>query len=212
MSKGKVYVQGSAYNGPTSRVFHENGYQVTRDIKEADIVAWTGGEDIDPSLYGEKPLPGTYYNKSRDQDDLKAVLLAEGKFLVGICRGAQLLNCIPNHGALWQDVDRHAGRHHTVTDHITGLSYIVNSLHHQMMRITPDAELVASTTLSSVKECYSEVWHCDNISVIDDKDRDAEVVWYPKTRSLLAQFHPEFGHPETTNYFFELMDRYWIAS
>ncbi len=49
-----------------------------------------------------------------------------------------------------------------------------------------------------------------DLTVVPEEERDIEAVWYPKTKSLCVQFHPEFGHGPTTKYFFGLMDKfYW---
>ena len=212
-SHGMVFVQGSFANGATKRIFLDHGYSIVNNIYAADIVVWTGGEDINPKLYGEKPIPGTYFDEERDKDDVSALMKIKntGKFLVGICRGAQLLNVIPNNGKLWQDVDNHGSCLHSIKDCITGQDILVNSVHHQMMKLGPKAELVAFTARSTVKEAYQDRWHCDD-AWDSDLAKDPEVIYYPDTKSLLVQFHPEFGHKPTTDYFMSLMTRYWLAS
>lgn len=219
-TNGIVYVQGRAYNGVTSRVFEQFGYNVTPNYNEADIVVWTGGEDINPSIYFEKPLPGTYFSKDRDVDDIAMVdrALRDKKFLVGICRGAQLLNCYPNNGSLWQDVDGHESCHHTIIDEITKEKWQVNSVHHQQMIMGPDGELVAYTKLAKRKESYGQMWsYGDTKRNLDDPvtqldDLDIEACWYPETRSLCMQFHMEFEpNGPTAFYGMSLMDRYFKA-
>lgn len=216
--KGFVYVQGQAFNNITSRVFKDYGYSVVKSMSAADIVVWTGGEDINPSIYGERPLPVTHFNSQRDKEDIQAIEKAENKFKVGICRGAQLLNCFPNMGKLWQHVDNHAGSHHEIIDVVTGMKYTVNSVHHQQMRLTNKAELIAYTSIAKKKEADEGVWTYGSdkvkeaIKKLDYDSIDVEAAWYPDTKSLLFQGHPEFGHKETTDYFFSLMDRFWAAA
>lgn len=215
-----VFVQGSFANSQTRRIFDERDrYTCVNNIHAADIVVWTGGEDVFPGHYGEKPIKGVYYNIPRDKDDIDAVADAEGKFLVGICRGAQLLHCIPNGGTLWQDVNGHEHCHHSVRDKITGEEVMVNSLHHQMLKITPEllekgCEVIASSVRTTYKQGQDFTWsraeNCfKNTDDWMDINSDPEVVWWPKTRSLLVQYHPEFNHPSTTDYFFRLMSRYY---
>ena len=206
-SKGDVYVVGPAFYGVTADVFRENGYRITDKMDTADIIVLTGGADINPlKFYGEEPLDCVRWNTTRDRTDLYAAQTGvdAGKFMVGICRGAQLLNCWPNGGTLWQDVDNHGGTIHQVEDHITGRKWKTNSVHHQMMRIAKNGNgiLVASTSIATRKRAWKE--H-------EGKGVDPEVIYYPETRSLLFQGHPEFGHPETTEYFFSLMDRYYLG-
>lgn len=210
MTLAKVFVQGRAFNGITAEIFENAGkYQIVKDIKECDIAVWTGGEDINPAIYGEKPIYGTYFT-DRDKSDIEAVHYAtdHSKFMVGICRGAQLLNCLPNGGKLWQDVDNHGSCVHTCFDCITGEQVKLNSVHHQMMIPTGKAQLLAWASESTVRHSETSMWKAPETRF--EKDQDPEAVWYSDTRSLLAQFHPEFNHRESNLYFFGLMDKfYW---
>ncbi len=81
-----------------------------------------------------------------------------------------------------------------------------------MMRLTPKAELVAYATVSSFKECDGKVWRRKK-DFYDEDSMDPEVVWYPETRSLLFQGHPEFDRKGPTGtYFHNLMERYLHAA
>lgn len=205
MDKAKVFIAGTAYRDMTKEVFLGSGlYEISSSLTQSDIVVWTGGADIYPSLYGEKPIPGCYYNPDRDKIELDILdqVLPLNKFLVGICRGAQLLNCKPNGGTLWQDVNGHGSTIHLSVDIPSGKNVKLNSVHHQMMRPSKDGEIVAFTKRSTKKEAQNELWK-------GDPEIDPEVIWFPKTKSLCFQGHPEFGHPETTKYFHTLLDRYF---
>ena len=76
-----------------------------------DGFLFTGGEDIDPPLYGEALLPqcGAV---SRERDDFELALMAEvrrlGKPMLGICRGVQVMNVFFG-GSLWQDLEAQKG-------------------------------------------------------------------------------------------------------
>ena len=206
-----VYVQGPAYYDSTARVFSKHGYNIT-DLNTANMVVLTGGEDIFPGLYGEQSISGVYYNRTRDERDLKTVDKAfkAGKFLVGICRGAQLLNCIPNGGSLWQHVDSHGGNNHKAFDKLSGTWKELISVHHQAMRVTDEAEIICWALESKKKSAYGDtLYRAKDLDSIPEKDRDMEVVFYPKTRSFCFQGHPEFGHPPTTKYFFDLLDHFY---
>lgn len=216
MYKAKVYVKGPPYRKITCQTFLGQGkYAVTDDLKEAEIVVWTGGEDINPVLYGEQAIPGTFYTErdKGDLDTLKEALDLGNKFLVGICRGAQLLNCVPNGGKLWQDVNGHENGVHRAFDCVTGSWILVNSVHHQMLRPTDKAQVLCWAQEATVKKAETETWHKSlsrHGSIVLEKDKDPEVVWYPDTSSFLFQGHPEFSHPGTTQYFFSLMDKlFW---
>lgn len=75
-------------------------------LKTVDAVILTGGEDITPSYYNEKPHPKAYDPAAeRDLSDsllLKAAI-KEDYPVLGTCRGMQLLNVILG-GTLYQDL------------------------------------------------------------------------------------------------------------
>jgi gamma-glutamyl-gamma-aminobutyrate hydrolase PuuD len=204
----KVFVKGPPYRAITEAIFTpERGYQVSASLSDADAVVWTGGEDINPVIYGEKPIPKTSFS-DRDKSDLSILDFAydKGKTLIGICRGAQLLNCAPNGGKLWQDVDNHEYGIHDVFDCVTGQwGNLTNSIHHQMMRPGPDAQVLAWAEESTFRESQDEIWQ-DDIQSVGDSEKDIECIWYPKTKSFCFQAHPEFGHPATTDFFFKQLN------
>lgn len=206
--QGAVYVHGYFAKEATQNMFYQKGYEVVDDIVLSDIVVLLGGDDINPAIYGEKPAGAIGFRDERDADDIATIKAAGNRFKVGICRGAQLLNCVPNNGKLWQDVDRHEYGDHSVTDLVTGLGYIVNSIHHQQMIPGPQGEIIAYTNLCGTKFGYKKDWHSDR----DGDDRDVEAVFYPDTKSLCVQWHPEFKGADSEKYFFELMDRYYHAA
>lgn len=216
--RANVYIHDREFKGQAMHCFDElgnNKYKIVDSLDESDIFVLTGGEDIYAGLYGETNRWGDY-NIHRDRYDIKGIeqALAKNKFMVGICRGAQLLNCIPNGGKLWQDVDRHGGYHRTF-DCFTGNYYVLNSVHHQAMKPADGAEILAWAFESTKKQSDGEKWTKGDLKLEDvpEWQRDMEALWYPKTRSFLFQAHPEFGHVGTTRYFHNLLDRvYWGQS
>lgn len=71
-----------------------------------DGFCFTGGVDVDPMHYGEDKLPECgEIQKKRDALELLAIpiLLRSGKPMLGICRGAQVIN-IALGGSLYQDI------------------------------------------------------------------------------------------------------------
>lgn len=80
----KVYVVGNAFNYAN---FIYDAVLVDT-LSEADIVLFTGGEDVDPSFYGEKTHPTTYSNIIRDTQEKKVFeRIKPTQLVVGICRG-----------------------------------------------------------------------------------------------------------------------------
>lgn len=123
----KVYVVGGAM-GYTR--FLDN-VEITHNIEDADIVIFTGGEDVDPSMYGCKRHITTWSNIERDKEEKKIFeQVSENQLVIGICRGSQYLCCL-NGGILVQDLQGHAiGRTHPITN---GKEvYEITSTHHQM--------------------------------------------------------------------------------
>ncbi len=169
----------------------------TRSIEKADIVLFTGGPDIDPTLYAEKPLSTTHVSASRDAVDLEAWAVSEDKLKVGICRGAQFLNVMCG-GALWQDVDNHT-KDHSIHERLTGARLWVTSAHHQMMIPNSSARIIATAAEAYTKRGYGKSWTRRtpdfNPSVVkfDDDRADVEVCAYDQQKVLCFQPHPELG-------------------
>lgn len=213
-TKAKVYIVGSAFKGMTIDTFLTNGrgrYLITSNFDAADIMVLTGGSDINPAIYGQKPLSCTSFNNARDVYELEFIekALKAEKFMAGICRGAQLLNCVPNEGTLWQDVNNHQGYHY-VLDCVSGNKVRTNSVHHQGIRPTAKAEILAYCDEATIKKAEGEIWMRSKDHSTTESLRDVEAFWYPATRSFGYQAHPEFGDPDTASLFFDFMDNtYW---
>lgn len=81
----KIYVVGGADNYVN---FIEN-VQLVEKLEDAQLVVFTGGEDVTPSLYGCKKHRTTYSNLKRDQDEQAIFNKIDPKKQVclGICRG-----------------------------------------------------------------------------------------------------------------------------
>ena len=124
----KVFVVGPSIG--YSR-FIEN-CELVDDQEEAQIVLFTGGEDINPELYGKKRHPSTWFTRSRDRAEVKAFnKMRTDQLAVGICRGLQLFTAL-NGGILVQDCDNHAGcGRHLITNGKD--TYSITSIHHQMV-------------------------------------------------------------------------------
>lgn len=80
----KVYVVGCA----TGYARFLEDVTLVDSIGDAEVVLFTGGEDVDPSLYGCEKYDGTYSNLKRDLEE-KAIFeqIREDQLALGICRG-----------------------------------------------------------------------------------------------------------------------------
>src|SRR5208283_3834355 len=172
-----------------------------------NLVIFSGGSDVWPGMYGEKPLPTTYYNSYRDHlcKQLFDNEVAANRPMIGICRGAQFLN-VASGGLMWQDVDGHAIHGtHEATDDDDSTSQ-VTSTHHQMMRPSKDGQVITTAALShkwqNDKETQVLPLHIKNNGI------DVEVVWYPKTKCLCYQPHPEYSSQECLEHFLKLTTRF----
>lgn len=175
-------------------------YQVVNrgQMDSCDLLVFTGGADVDPSLYGAIKHSLTHSDMQRDvieRDWFKAAK-ERGIPMVGICRGGQFLNVMSG-GKMAQHVVGHA----TGNDHLVYVPHLdkevmCSSTHHQMM--LPDT--AAANVLG-----YAEI-------LLEDGIPDTEIVYYPHTRSLCFQPHPEFfkkGH-ECPELFMDLVSEYLL--
>lgn len=194
------------------KMFARKGWEVVNDIKQADLIQFTGGEDVSPSLYGQHKHPATVANAARDLLEISIARWAarEKIPMTGICRGGQLLNVLSG-GGLWQDVNNHRlHSHHMVYDEIEGYSYKASSIHHQMMRPTKDGLILATARCSTRREGMTPngiptIW--ENKEPFTD-DVEAVVYWEPMV--LCFQPHPErLNVPECTDAYFGYIND-WI--
>jgi len=148
-----------------------------------------GGADVDPSLYKrERSNMCGRSNIDKDLQENKRMeeLIEQGVPIIGICRGAQLLNVV-NGGILVQHIEGHAiGRQHWCTNIETGDTFEVSSTHHQMMVAHQDGQI-----LFKDYEGAPGV-HWDNVNEKYHYNYVTEVVYYPATKSLCIQPHPEW--------------------
>lgn len=107
-----------------------------------DGILLAGGNDLDPHLYGQQPMPGEHdYSDLRDATEqiVLRYVLTQQKPILGICRGMQLLN-VHLGGNLYQDI---ATALPESIDHnaSTKLRSLVDLGH--VLRIEPHSQLAA---------------------------------------------------------------------
>jgi putative glutamine amidotransferase len=157
-----------------------------------DGMLLTGGGDVDPRLYGEKPHKKVYgVSELRDYAEWMALdrALELDVPVLGICRGHQLMT-VHNGGALRQHIGGHRGIDHLVFGEpgskfrrvIGGQRGYFVSLHHQVVKRTGDGWRVGARA----------------------KDGCIESVESKDGRCLGVQFHPEMDYgtnPESRRIF-----------
>jgi len=210
MERLSVHVVGGGRD--YERMYINNGFEVVDSPFDADLLQFTGGEDVSPSLYGAEKHPATYNNPDRDrvEAELYRYALAEGKPMVGICRGGQFLNVMCG-GSMHQHVNNHAiaGTHIAVVVD-TGEMLSVTSTHHQMMNPSEYGQviMVASEATWFEDVVDDEVFRHD----ITERGEDVEAVWYPSDKVLCYQPHPEYvaAEHECQRQFFSFLKQYLL--
>ena len=210
-------IQSALYNefAPFSDFFPEAEKEVVYPEDKLDpngfLIIWGGG-DIHPSLYGRPNVASQVGATPSARDFAEVALFKQAQLagvpIVGVCRGAQLA-CALNGGILVQDIDGHFNTHPITT--IEGEVVLASSLHHQMMGLwNTKHELFAWT---------SEPRSRDYIGITKEElkligDIEPEIVYFPESRCLAIQGHPEFVDPfhpfnKLTR---KLLNRYGIIS
>lgn len=190
----KVYVVGTAkhYADFINNVEH------TDDIEKADIVIFTGGEDVDPSMYGAKKHPQTYSNIQRDLYEKEMFeKINPNQFVVSVCRGAQFC-CVMNGGKLVQHCTGHGifGTHSIACG---DMIYEITSTHHQMQypfNLNEEDYTLIGTSYGRRSLSY-EGDGIDETNII--YKGEPEIVLYHKKgmpRCLAIQGHPEYMRKE----------------
>lgn len=195
----------------TGALFGMRGWVNVDTVEESDIVCLNGGADIATEIYNEishfRGVPEKISPRDRMEMTMYKVALEQGKFILGICRGAQLANCL-NGGKLYQHVNNHQ-MGHTMFDLKTRSKIFTTSVHHQAMEPGPGADIIAVASQSTMKvSAKGKVINLDDTFKKELSDgEDIEVLWYPKSRSLCIQGHPEFSpHSPFADYCFELIE------
>lgn len=171
-------------------------------LDRLDGLVVTGGADLDPATYGAMPEPGIgAVEPGRDawEHALVDAALARHVPILGICRGAQLLN-VHCGGTLRQDLAGDFGTTHarwdppraerchlvvitpgTLAAQLYGSSALVNSLHHQAVDRVGEGLAVTGRTDDGVIEILE--W--------PDRPEVFAVQWHPE--ALVDALDPAFG-------------------
>jgi putative glutamine amidotransferase len=134
--------------------------------KRLDGLLLSGGDDVDPALYGETNLHSKQIDNPRDNLEIACLsaFCAEGKPVLGICHGSQLM-AVALGGTLWQDIHAQtavphpSGRDHeiivregTFLSPILPEHAVVNSTHHQAVRTLPRGFMASAVSPDGIVE------------------------------------------------------------
>ncbi len=133
----------------------EDTQQAVADAMKCDGLLLPGGADVNPKMYGENPVPECGKpNIIRDgtEPEILAAFLEADKPVLGICRGAQILN-VALGGTLCQDIKASQKINHSDFLHRANVTHkvsikegtklysivgqkslLVNSIHHQTVK------------------------------------------------------------------------------
>jgi putative glutamine amidotransferase len=158
--------------------------EADRLVSMVDGVLLSGGDDVDPSTYGDDNTHSKGSSPDVDRFEIAVVQAAraEGKPVLAICRGLQLLN-VALGGTLTQEVTSAGGVHDVITaDHeeLNARSHVVtfehdsilagiygsttakvNTLHHQGVAVLADGLVVEGRTddgLIEAARCKGDWW------------------------------------------------------
>lgn len=153
--------------------------------KLCDGLVLSGGEDIEPEMFGETVLNDTVVldtQRSNFEVPLIRAFLKEGKPILAICRGCQILSSALG-GDMWQDLAEQKGLCHSdknlrhgvdcaegsLLHRLFGKRFTVNSTHHQAVRNVAPGFWVTARSDEGIVEAY---------------EHESLPIW-------ATQFHPE---------------------
>jgi putative glutamine amidotransferase len=186
---------------PIMLPFSEDEQELDQLIKMCDGFLFTGGHDVSPALYNEKPFDGLVFSCMK-RDRMESYILKKAieidKPILGICRGIQFINASLG-GTLYQDIPKQYETdiaHHQTPPYDVPVHKVnvikgsplykcldtefldVNSYHHQAVKkVAPNLKVMAVS-----------------------EDGLVEAVYMPELRFLWAvQWHPEFSYKTDEN-------------
>jgi putative glutamine amidotransferase len=188
-----IYVEGVTLAGGIATLLPPQPVDVDiadRVLDGLDGLVITGGRDVDPATYGQAPHPATDQpGRERDAWELTLVERAIGRGLplLGICRGAQVLN-VALGGTLHQHLPDIVGHNwHQAGNAVFNTSAI---------QTVPGTRLATIIGESTDAQCYHHQAIAELgkglIATAWDPDGVVEAVEIPGEQFVLAvQWHPE---------------------
>jgi putative glutamine amidotransferase len=164
--------------------------------RELDGLVLMGGSDVSPESYGEKALKPEW-NGDRIRDEYEIALLrafiAAGKPVLGVCRGAQVIN-VAQGGTLYQDI---ASQFPGALNHRNWDIYDQNSHATAIVPGSGLARLYPGLTLTKTNSVHHqaarELGRDLVVEAWSEPDRMVEAIrWNGPSYVFAVQWHPEF--------------------
>jgi len=185
----KILVVGGALNYAR---WISDDIEFVKEVKDADLVLFTGGEDVCPTVYDEECNHKTCFSRKRDIQEIEVYRETRylSKSMIGICRGSQLLTALQPNGRLVQHVDNHGigGTHDIIFKDGTILP--ITSTHHQMMYPFNINHYELIAWASPARSSNYEFGPHDSLKTLHI-GQEPEIIFYPRTKCLCIQGHPE---------------------
>lgn len=170
-------------------------------VAALDGLVLQGGADVSPASYGDAPLrPQWGGDRIRDLYEIELLweFARQGKPVLGICRGAQLIN-VACGGTLWQDIDELVPGAAIHRD-----DSLYDSLGHEI-DFVPGSGLaalypeMAKARVSSIHhQAVRELGGALEVEALSCGDRVVEAIrWRGPSYMFGCQWHPEF-HRDTS--------------
>ena len=175
--------------------------QAVSALKSVDGIVVTGGEDINPDLYGDEHSPlledNTEYRDIRDTSDYNLIQVAvqTDEPMLAICRGMQMLNVVCG-GGLIQDLPTYLGKDDSYRVHRNKPDWA----RHDITVTDTDSllySIVGGTSLADVASWHHQVANPQRVGqgltvVAYGPDEVIEALEYQANDFTLGvQFHPE---------------------
>ena len=168
--------------------------------KRFDGFLFTGGQDVDPALYGEEKID-TCGEVCKERDEMEKILLEyiieADKPLLGICRGIQFVNAALG-GTLYQDLKT---QHSSSIEHTMKPPYNRTVHYVSVIENTPLSKVVNSTNIGVNSYHHQAVKELSpSLKPMAVADGLVEAAYMEDKKFLwLVQWHPELSFESDEN-------------
>lgn len=188
--------QSGAFPVLIPRVGKDSPMEVRKIVAELDGLLLQGGDDVSPLNYGEEPLQPKWAGDGvRDEYEMLLIreFLRQKKPILGICRGAQILN-VAMGGSLYQDIPTQIPGslvHRDWNIYDDNLHTVRIAEGSWLAKLLPGERVVTTTTVHH--QAIKEIAPGMIVEAVSETDGIVEAIRYEKAPFVVAlQWHPEF--------------------